>query len=135
MNKTSWFTLWGGLFILCAGLGFIPAPTGAVKFLLTALSICFFIPPGVLLYRAAQEKDTLTIRLLRSLSAVSLVLTLAVLVANFLVLMAPEFIGNILYAVLVVVSAPMVCSQYWVLSIFLWACLLMASLGLLKKKK
>ena len=37
------------------------------------------------------------------------------------------------FAVLIVVSSPMVCSGYWALSLFLWACLLMVSHSLLKK--
>lgn len=135
MNKTSYFTLWGGFFILCAGLGFIPEPTGLLRILLTGLSIAFFVPPALLLYRADRENDTLTIRLIRNLSAASLLLTLITLIANFLSLMAPEALGNILYVILVIVSTPMLCSQYWVLSMFLWACLLMVTLKLLKKKK
>ena len=135
MTKTAWFTVWSGLFILCAGLGFIPEPTGLLKFLLTGLSIGFFVPPAMVLYTAREEKDKSAIRLVRNLAAASLVLTVVTLVCNFLSLMAPESVGNILYVVLVIVSAPMVCSQYWVLSLFLWACLLMVSLNLLKKKK
>ena len=135
MTKTAWFTVWSGLFILCAGLGFIPEPTGLLKFLLTGLSIAFFAPPAMILYSAREEKDKSVIRLIRNLAAASLVLTVVTLVCNFLSLMASESVGNILYVVLVIVSAPMVCSQYWVLSLFLWACLLMVSLNLLKKKK
>ena len=135
MNKTSYFTLWGGLFILCAGLGFIPAPTGFLKFLMTSLSIAFFVPPACLLYRAIPEKDVQTVRLIRNLSIAALSLTLLLLIANFLCLMAPEAVGNFLYVLLVIVSCPMICSQYWVLSIFLWATLMMVSLNLLKKPR
>ena len=41
--------------------------------------------------------------------------------------------GNALFGVLIVVSSPMVCSGYWALSLFLWACLLMVSHSLVKK--
>ena len=135
MNKTSYFTLWGGLFILCAGLGFIPAPTGFLTCLMTSLSIVFFVPPACLLYRAIPEKDVQTVRLIRNLSIAALSLTLLLLIANFLCLMAPEAVGNFLYVLLVIVSCPMICSQYWVLSIFLWATLMMVSLNLLKKPR
>lgn len=135
MNKTAYFTLWGGLFILCAGLGFIPEPEGLLKFLLIAMSIAFFIPPAMLLRNADRKQDTVTIRLIRDLSIWSLVLTMVILIANFMSLMAPEAVGNILYVILVIVSTPMFCSQYWVLGLFLWACVLMCSLSLLKKKK
>ena len=132
MKKSTIFALWAGLFIICAGLGFIPEPSGAVKVLLTALSLVFFLPPAVLLYRAKSAGDTDTVLLVRNLSALSLTVTLAALMLNFLSAFWPEFWGNVLYGVLVVVSSPMVCSGYWALSLFGWACLLMVSLKLLK---
>ena len=134
MSNKSLFALWGGLFILCAGLGFIPEPEGFLKGLLTALSVAFFLPGGMLLYRAKGQKDWQTAAFVRNLSAASLGLTLLALVANFLSLGAGEAAGDALYAVLVVVSSPMVCSGYWLLSLFLWACLLAVSLEILKKK-
>ena len=135
MNKTAYFTLWGGLFILCAGLAFIPEPDGFLRILMIGLSIAFFIPPALLLYNADKSGDKSTIRLIRNLALWSLALTVLVLIGNFLSLMAPEAVGNILFVVLVIVSTPMICGQYWVLGLFLWACLLMGSLSLLPKKK
>jgi len=133
MKKTYLFALWGFLFIICAGLGFIPEPAGAVRVLLTLVSIGFFVPPTVLLYRAKQEKDTHTLQLIRNLSALSLLVTVITLIGNFLSALSSEFLGNLLHAVLVVVSSPMICCGYWALSLFLWACLLMVSLQMLKK--
>lgn len=135
MTKSSYFALWGGMFILCGGLGFIPEPTGFLRVLMILLSIGFFLPPAMLTCLAVKEKDRRTLALLRNLSAASLGLTLTAIVANFLSLMAPEAVGNVLYAVLVIVSAPMVCGQYWVLGLFGWACLLMAALSNLRKRK
>ena len=134
MTKKTLYILWGVLFIICAGLGFIPEPEGALKILLTILSLVFFLPPAVLVYRAAKEADRPVLMLVRNLSAASLGLTLAVLVLNFLSAMRSELLGNVLYGVLVIVSSPMVCSGFWVLSLFLWACLLMAALQQLRKK-
>ena len=128
MKKSTLFVLWGCLFIICAGLGFIPEPTGAGRFLLTVLAIGFFAPPAVLLYRARQEADRPTTQLIRNLSALSLAVTVATLILNFLSAFWPEFWGNVLYGILVIVSAPMICCGYWALSLFGWACLLMASL-------
>lgn len=71
---------------------------------------------------------------IRNLALTSLVLTVALIMANFFSLMAPEGLGNALYVLLVIVSAPMVCSQYWVLSLFGWACLMLWTRSLLKKK-
>ena len=81
MSKKLLFALWGGLFILCAGLGFIPGFSQNVS---------------------AGAQAVLTM-------------------------------GNVLFAVLIVVSSPMVCSGYWALSLFLWACLLIVSHSLLRK--
>ena len=128
MNKTSFYSVWAGIYILCAGLSFIPEPGGFLKFLMIALSLAFFIPPACLLYRAKQEGDNFTVKLVRNLSLASLSLTVLVLIVNLLTFMAPEAVGNFLYVLLVLVSVPMVCGQYWVLGLFCWACLLMVSL-------
>ena len=61
------------------------------------------------------------------LSAASLGLTLVLISLSVLTFAAPEAVGNILYAMLVMVSAPMMCCRFWVLSLFLWACLLVSS--------
>ena len=130
MRKKALFVLWGVLFSLCAGLGFLPEPDGAVKGLLTGLSVLFFLPPALLLYQADRD----TVLLIRNLSVLSLGVTLATLILNFILAVSSETLGNVLHYVLVVVSAPMICSGYWVLSLFLWACLLMVSLKKLHKK-
>lgn len=132
-NKTLYY-IWGGLFILCALLGFIPEPTGLVKVLMVLCSLVFFVPGSMLLYLSKQEGDLRTIRVVRNLSLISLIVTLVLLVLNFLSGKASDAVGDFLYGLLVMLSAPMICSQYWFLSLFLWACLLMASLSLGKKR-
>lgn len=132
MSKKTLFALWGGSFIVCAGLGFIPVTEGAARFALTAVSVFFFLPPAVLIYLAARDGDADTLKLLRNLSALSLGLTLALLVANVLAAVGTEALGTVLHIMLVIVSAPMVCSGYWAVSLFLWACVLMGSLSALK---
>jgi len=124
MKQKTVYLLWGGLFILCAALGFIPEPQGALKTAMTILSVLFFLPPFLLLYRCGRD----TALLIRNLSALSLGVTLVTLILNFILAVSSEILGNILHYILVVVSAPMICSGYWVLSLFLWACLLMGSL-------
>jgi len=130
MNKKVLFVLWGVLFLLCAGLGFLPEPRGVLKGLMTALSVLFFLPPALLLYRA----DRNTSCLIRNLSALSLGVTLVTLILNFVLAVGSELLGNVLHYILVIVSAPMICSGYWVLSLVLWACLLMGSLKKLQIK-
>lgn len=133
MNKKICFALWGGLFAVCAGLGFIPEATGFLKALLVLLAIGCFVPAFGLLHLSAKTGDRHTLALIRNLSALSLALTVALLVANFLSVLGSELLGDILYYMLVIVSSPMVCSQYWALSLFLWACLMIASFNALRK--
>ena len=124
MTKRALFILWGVFFALCAGLGFLPE-TGIFT---TMAALVFFVPPAVLLYRARQDSDDHTRLLIRNLSALSLGLTAALLVANFLTALSSEALGTAVHCLLTVVSAPMICSGHWALSLFLWACLLMGSL-------
>ena len=129
MKRKILYALWAVLFILCAGLGFIPEPEGLTATAVTILSVFFFIPPALLLYRA-EKHDIL---LIRNLSALSLGLTLVLLIVNFLTAFSSETLGQILHYVLVIVSCPMICSGHWAMSLFLWACLLMGSLRLLRR--
>ncbi len=134
MKKHTLFALWGGLFALCAALGFIAAPTGALRIIMTLLAVVFFIPPALLLRHCAARADRNTALLIRNLSLGSLVLTAVLIIANFLSVMGSPLLGSILHSILVVVSSPMICSGYWALSLFLWACLMIASMKILKKK-
>lgn len=122
------FALWGILFSLCAGLGFIPEPQGLMASVLTVLSLLSFLPPCLLLYLAIRDGNRGDILLIRNLSALSLGLTLAALIANFLTAFSSEAVGQIFYHILIIVSSPMVCSGHWAMSLFLWACLLTVSL-------
>lgn len=133
--KKRFLAAWGGLFILCAALGFIPRPEGFFKGALTALSVLFFAPPFLLLRGAKQAGDRETVKLIRNLAAASLIATAALLVANFLSLGAGEAVGDALYAALVIVSSPMICGGNWLLSLFLWACLLVYGMDILRKQK
>ena len=134
-KNTPYYIAWAGLYVLCAGLSFIPEPQGALKGLLTVLSVAFFVPPAVILYRAVQAKKWKTVHLLAYLSGASLVLTFVLLVLNFLSFGASETAGSMVYWLLLLVSVPMICSQAWVLSLFLWAVLLMICLKYRKNRE
>ena len=135
MKKRTLFALWGGLFVLCAALGFINAPGIALQILMTLLSVAFFIPGALLLRYSYQTGDMEPAALVRIFSISSLVLTALLLILNFLSAFWPETLGSILHVVLAIVSAPMFCSGYWVLSMFLWACLMIVSTKIFKIKK
>ena len=130
MKKSYLLALWGGMFILCAGLGFVPDPTGAWRVFLTLLAVAFFVPPALLL----RTGDRDMVKLVRNLAALSLGTTGLLLALNFLMALGSETLGNALHAILTIVSSPMICSGYWALSLFLWACLLMGSFKVLSKR-
>lgn len=132
MRKKLLTLFWAGLFIVCAGLGFIPEPEGTVKILLTVLSLLFFLPPALLLYNAGRNRDKDTALLIRNLSLLSLGLTVLLLILNFLAVFSSDILGEILHYVLIIVSSPMICCGHWAMSLFLWACLLTDSLRQLK---
>ena len=127
MNRFTLSLLWGMLFILCAGLGFIPERTGALDVLLTLCAVGFFVPPALLLRQAAVRGEKSWIALIRNLSALSLGLTLAVMLLSIVTAASGDTLGIFLHVVLVIVSTPMFCAGRWVLSLFLWACLMFAT--------
>ena len=129
MSNTVLFALWGGFYALCAGLGFVAAPGPALRLLMIALSLAMFVPPFLL-----NRKGNRRVRLLvRNLSLAWLIVTGILLPANFLTALAPEMLGNFLHGLLTVLSSPLICSDSWALTIFLWACVFFDARAKLKK--
>ena len=133
MKKQPFLIFWAGMFILCAGLGFIPRGEGFREYLLVVLGLLFFLPPGALLYLADKDRDRKLITFIRNLSAASLVLTLVFFTLNVITFAAGPVLVNILHIMLAILSTPMMCCRYWVLGLFGWACLLFTARNLLKK--
>ena len=134
MKKWILYGFWVVEFILCAILGFIHNANAVGKVFQTILSLLFFVPPAILLVDAIRKKERGELLRLIIISTVSLALTMVLLVANVLSVGATKAVGDALYGILIVVSSPMVCSRYWLLSLFLWACLLMGALYGRKQK-
>ncbi len=128
--------IWAGMFIVCCLLGFLTEVSGGAKVLLVILSVLFFVPAYADVYFSWKNKDVKELRIVRNLCLISLGSTLVVLVANLLsVLSSSEALGDNLYYVLAVVSTPMLCGQYWVYSLLLWAVLLWCCIAALHKEK
>ena len=127
MTNQRLFMAWAFLYGICAALGFFSDPQGALSGLMIVLSLAFFVPPAILVYRGVKEKDFLLLAKIKILSLLSLGLTLLLLVLNFLSVEASAAAGRVLYWLLILVSAPMVCSQLWIVPLFCWGCLLSAS--------
>ena len=126
MKERILYIAWAVLYAICAALGFYGEAEGFGKVLFVLTALIFFFPGAGLLVLAYRDKNRKIRRRVRLISAVSLVLTLIFLVANVAVA-AAETTNKVLHVLLVLVSAPMLCGQYWVMSLFLWACLLFAS--------
>ena len=124
---------WGCLYLLCAACAFISVAPGFLYGLFIAFSIGFFIPGGMLLHHGITRNQPRLVKTVRIISIVSLSLTLLMIVLNFLTARDSAAVGTVMYWLLILVSTPMVCSQVWVISLFGWACLLMASIFCNKK--
>ena len=132
LNKYILLAIWIGMFILCAVLGYLPPQEGANKWLLVIFAVLFFLPPALLVYKSRRDRDRKMLRLVRIASLAVLIATVARLVMNLLsvalVLVMPEktalAVGDVLYDLLILVSTPMVCGQYWGIGLIGWAALL-----------
>ena len=127
------YAVWFCLYILCVGLGTVETVEGIGKVLFLLTSLIFFIPGVLLLVLAKQENDRKAALGVRIISICSLALTVVVFCANVFAAAASSQMGGFLNDLLNLVSAPMFCSQYWILSLFCWACLLWSSFQ--KEKK
>ena len=134
-DKSFLKAIWAGMFILCCVLGFLPPQEGAAKVLLVALAVLFFAAPGYLVWLSWQRGDAAQLKLVRNLSIISLSGTLVLIMANLFSVLGPTWLGDVLYYVLVIFSTPMVCGQYWVLSLILWAALFWSCVTALRNPK
>lgn len=127
------YCVWLCLYILCVGLGTVEKVAGIGKVLFLLTSLIFFLPGVYLIWLGKREKNRKILLWVRICAICSLALTMIVFCANVIAVSAGAAVGRFLYDLLNLVSAPMLCAQYWILSIFLWACLLSASLMKTKK--
>ena len=121
------YAVWLCLYILCVGLGTVEEVEGIGKVLFVLTSLIFFIPGVLLLVLAKKENNRKMALRVRIVSICSLTLTVLVFCVNVAAVAASGQMGSFLHDLLNLVSAPMFCSQYWILSLFCWACLLSAS--------
>ena len=133
MTKKKLWLCWLYLYILCAVLGFIPSPTGVAKGLLMVPALAFFVPGFWLVYqaKACGDRDTVKYVLWTAIGALSV--TVLLIIANIGSTLLSDAWGIVLYFMLVVLGSPLICGQVWVITLFLWACLLFYSLSALRK--
>ena len=128
------YAVWFCLYILCVGLGTVEEVEGIGKVLFLLTSLIFFLPGVLLLVLAKQENNRKIALRVRIVAICSLALTVIVFCANVAAVSASSGIGGFLNDLLNLVSAPMFCSQYWIVSLFCWASLLWASFLKFHKK-
>ena len=131
--KSVWLS-WLYLFILSAVLGFIPA-AGFLKAVFVMVAVGFFVPGFILLTKADHRDDQKTIRLVRNIAIFALILATVLIMLNMLSATMTKAWGDVFYGMLVIFSAPLICGQYWVLTLFGWACLMVYGTTQLKKKE
>ena len=120
------YAVWLCLYILCVGLGTVGRMEGIGKVFFILTSLIFFIPGSMLLVMGIRDKNKKAILRVRVIAICSLTLTVVLFCVN-IVAAAAGLVSPALHDLLNLVSAPMFCSQYWVISLFGWACLLSAS--------
>ncbi len=125
------YLLWAVMFVVTAVLGFlypsVKAP--AERFPLQLAAGAFFLPPWAILTKAKVQENVKHVHLVRNLTVLSLAATVALLCANMMSVGMSEQVGNALHAALTIVSAPLVCSNFYLMPLFLWGTLLMGSLS------
>ena len=127
MKKKILYIIWGCMAVLCIGFGTLETEDLLLQIPLAALAVVFFVPGAFLLYDAMAESDRKEVLRIRWICIASLVLTLVFMIAFILTAAAGAGSADILYDILLVVSCPMICGQYWLISLFLWSCLLSAT--------
>ncbi len=133
MKKRILYIVWLVLYLLCAGLGHIHNPDPTQQMGMTALAVLFFIPGFSLLTDSWKQKDKKTCAILFYISLGSLVLTVLMLLVNLLSVTGSQALGDVVYVMLNWLSVPMLCSGYWIISLFLWSVLLFSTITCKKK--
>ena len=128
MSYTVLYIAWAVMFAVTAGLGFVPAEGGMEHIMMLAAG-AFFLPPWAILQKAMKEGAQKHKNTIRNLCLLSVGATVAVMALNILSANWGEAVGQMLYNALVIVSAPMICGQTYVLSLFMWGILLMGSVS------
>lgn len=134
MKEKILYCIWAVLYITCAGLGFITERGVVAHIVLSLFSLGFFVPGILLLHHGLTTGNRGVLFRVRLVSILSLVATLSLIVISILTVFAGDEVGQVINDLLILVSAPMFCSYFRVVSLFLWACLFVSSFPRMWKK-
>lgn len=121
------YIIWAVLFVLTAALGFITSAEGTAQLLLRLAAAAFFIPPWVIVTKARKEGAYAHTKRIRRLAALWLLAAMVLLCASIASVNLSDTVGNVLYGVMTVACAPLVCGDFYFLPLFLMATLLIGA--------
>ena len=130
-KKSVIYVVWAVWYVICLCLSLGKTPIGWAKAPFVLVGLLFYVPPFYLLF--LDKKNKKTVKLLRGISTASLVVFAVLYALNILSVNWSVTTGRVLYYLLAVFSAPILCGQFFVLGLFLWASSLWTCILLLKK--
>ena len=130
-KKSVVYVVWAVWYLICLLLCLGEEPVGMAKIPFVVVGLASYAPPFYLLY--LSKKDVKTIKTVQIISAASLIAFIVLFVLGVLSVNWSAAAGRTLDLLFKIFCAPVVCGQFWVVGLFLWASLLRACVLLLKK--
>ena len=127
-KKSVVYVVWAVWYLICLCLCLGRTPIGWEKAPFVLVGLLFYVPPFYLLFLAKKDKEKKTVAILRIISAASLGAFVVLYALNIMSASWSVLAGRILYYLLIVFCAPIVCGQFFPLGLYLWACILMVTL-------
>jgi len=127
-KKTVVYVVWAVWYLICLFLCLGRTPIGWEKAPFVLVGLLFYVPPFYLLWLSKKEETKKTVVTLRIISAASLALFVVLYALNIMSANWSVLAGRILYYLLIVFCAPILCGQFFVFGLYLWACILMVTL-------
>ena len=122
---------WAAWYLICLLLCLGTEPTGMAKIPFLVVGIAAYAPPFYLLY--LSKKDAKVIKIVQIISIASLVAFAVLFVLGVLSVNWSTTVGRTLDVLFKIFCAPVICGQFWVVGLFLWASLWRACVLMLRK--
>lgn len=130
-KKSVVYIIWAVWYLCCLFLSMGAEPSGMAKVPFVVVGLTTFAPPFYLLY--LSKKDRKHIKVVQIISAASLIAFVVLFVLNLMSVKWGAVAGRVLDLLFKIFCAPVVCGQFWVVGLFLWASLLRCCVMMLKK--
>lgn len=130
-KKSVVYALWAAWYLICFLFCLGEEPAGLAKVSYVVISLAAYAPPFYLLY--LSKKDAKTIKIVQFISIASLAAFAVLFVLGLLSVNWSTATGRVLDLLFKLFCAPIVCGQFWVVGLFVWASLWRACVLMLKK--